>query len=52
MTQNASCIFHNGDESDDDYNESDDVDDRGGGGGGDEIHKTIQKANRKIPLKW
>ena len=30
MTQNASCIFHNGDESDDDYNESDDVDDRGG----------------------
>ena len=36
MTQNASCIFHNGDDGDDDYNESGDVDHRGGGGGGDD----------------
>ena len=37
MTQNASCIFHNGDVGDDDYNESDyGDDDVGGDGDGDD----------------
>lgn len=52
MTQNASCIFHNGDESDDDYNESDDVDDRGGGGGGDDDDLESERSQDAQRVGW